>query len=93
VFKDVFVFTQFRPMESEEKIFVENFGKNIKKLRLERNLSQEMLANDANIPINQIGRIERAEIGTSINTAFKIAKALDISIASLFKFGNKVDGL
>ena len=43
-----------------------------------------MLANDANIPINQIGRIERAEISTSLSTIYKIVKALDIDIKDLF---------
>ena len=41
---------------------------------------------DANIPINQVGRIERAEINTSLITIYKIAKALDIEIKELFDF-------
>jgi hypothetical protein len=45
-----------------------------------------MLANDANIPINQIGRIERGEISTSLNTIYKIANALEIDIKELFNF-------
>lgn len=73
-------------MENEEKKFIEKFGKALKQIRTEKNLSQEMLANDANIPINQIGRIERAEISTSLSTIFKISKALDISIQDLFNF-------
>ena len=43
-----------------------------------------MLANDANIPINQIGRIERAEISTTLVTIYKIAKALEINPKDLF---------
>lgn len=43
-----------------------------------------MLANDVNIPINQIGRIERAEISTLLITIHKIAKALNISVIELF---------
>ena len=73
-------------MENSEKIFIKNFGEKLKKLRLEKKLSQEMLANDADIPINQIGRIERAEISTSLSTIFKIANALEIPIYSLFDF-------
>lgn len=73
-------------MENEEKLFLIKFGNNIKKIRSEKNLSQEMLANDANIPINQIGRIERAEIATSLSTIFKIAQALEISVQAFFKF-------
>jgi transcriptional regulator with XRE-family HTH domain len=77
---------QFYKVENEEKIFLKNIGNHLKKTRLEKKLSQEMLANDVGIPINQIGRIERAEISTSITTLFKIAKALDIDIKKLFDF-------
>ena len=71
-------------MENDEIILIKKFGEKLKKIRLEKNLSQEMLANDANIPINQIGRIERAEISTSLTTIFKIAKALNVNIKDLF---------
>lgn len=71
-------------MENSEKDFLKNFGNTLRIKRLDKNLSQEMLANDANIPINQIGRIERAEINTSLVTIYKIAKALDIDIKQLF---------
>jgi transcriptional regulator with XRE-family HTH domain len=76
-------------MEKDEKRFIENFGKKLKNIRIENNLSQEMLANDADIPINQIGRIERAEISTSLSTIFKISKALNIPIKELFDFETK----
>ncbi|HEX8575332.1 MAG TPA: helix-turn-helix transcriptional regulator [Flavobacterium sp.] len=52
--------------------------------RLQLNLSQEILSYDANIPRNQIGRIERGEISTSITTLHKICKALRIQIKELF---------
>ncbi len=37
------------------------FGANIKKLRLERNLSQESLANECNIDRTYISSIEKGE--------------------------------
>ena len=76
-------------MKIDEKKFAENFGKKIREVRIKANLSQEMLANDANIPINQVGRIERAEINTSINTIYKLAKALEINVKDLFDFEEK----
>ncbi len=82
----IFTFQHLTRMENAEKKFIINFGNLVKNIRIERNLSQEMLANDANIPINQIGRIERAEINTSIITIVKIAKALQINIKDLFDF-------
>ncbi len=76
-------------MENEEKKFIEKFGKTLKQIRTEKKLSQEMLANDANIPINQIGRIERGEISTSLSTIFKISRALEIPVQELFNFETK----
>lgn len=80
-----FLFLQISTMEISEKEFVDNFGFRVRKIRISKNLSQEMLANDANIPINQIGRIERAEINTSLITIYKIAKALEIDVKELFE--------
>ncbi|MCF6279701.1 MAG: helix-turn-helix domain-containing protein [Flavobacteriaceae bacterium] len=71
----------------EEEIFLLNFGKVLKQLRIGKGLSQEDLANDCNIPINQIGRIERAEINTTLLTVLKIAKALNISFKDFFSEG------
>ncbi|WP_395043948.1 helix-turn-helix domain-containing protein [Flavobacterium sp.] len=71
-------------MINEDKIFEKKLGERIKEIRISKKLSQEMLANDADIPINQIGRIERAEISTSLQTIYKIIKALDIKIKDLF---------
>ena len=73
-------------MKNEEQLFLSKFGNRLREIRLAKNLSQEMLANDADIPINQVGRIERAEISTSLNTIYKIAKALEIDIKELFDF-------
>lgn len=62
------------------------FGKRLHTLRIERNFSQEQLANDADMPINQVGRIERGEINTTISTAFALSNALNISTKDLFDF-------
>ncbi len=61
------------------------FGKSLKDMRTSRGLSQEELANDADIPINQIGRIERGEVNPSLSTLHSIASALNIRIRELLK--------
>lgn len=73
-------------VELDDKKFIKAFGEHLKNLRLEKNLSQEDLANDAEVPINQIGRIERAEIKTSLSTIYKISQALEIDPKKLFDF-------
>lgn len=70
-------------LEKSEKIFIKKVGQKLREKRLSKNLSQATLSYDANIPINQIGRIERGEINTSIGSLFKICKALDIDVSEL----------
>jgi transcriptional regulator with XRE-family HTH domain len=84
VFILISAYADFSSMKTDEEKFIKKFGETLRQIRLERNLSQEMLANDANIPINQIGRIERGEICTSILTIYKICKAIDLPITDLF---------
>ncbi|ANI90749.1 hypothetical protein A9P82_11400 [Arachidicoccus ginsenosidimutans] len=62
------------------------FGQNLKKIRTEKKLSQEQLANSCDLPISQIGRIERGEINTSLSHAFLIAKTMGIHPKQLFDF-------
>jgi len=69
---------------NEEEIQVlKKVGENIRLLRIERDLSQFDLASEAGIPKNQIGRIERAEINTTILTLHKIANALKVDTTLL----------
>lgn len=65
---------------------ITKFGKHLLKLRTQHDLSQEELANDADIPINQIGRIERGEINPSLSTLNAIARALDMKLSKLVDF-------
>ncbi len=70
----------------KNKKYIKAFGKNLKKLRKAEGLSQEDLANDADIPLSQVGRIERGEVNTTISTTYVLAKALDVEVYELFKF-------
>ncbi|WP_083557794.1 helix-turn-helix domain-containing protein [Leeuwenhoekiella marinoflava] len=70
---------------NEEIQLLNSIGGNIKELRLKKNYSQHDLAIEAEIPKNQIGRIERSDINTTILTLQKIAKALDVELIELMK--------
>lgn len=70
-------------------VFLKTFGKNLKEYRLNKGFSQEELAYAADIPISQVGRIERGEINTTISTVFAISKALEIDLDELFFFNKK----
>lgn len=69
----------------KNKAFIKAFGENLRTIRVSKGISQEDLANDADIPINQIGRIERGEINTTISTVYAISKALQLDILDLFR--------
>ena len=54
-------------------------GKNIKKYRREKGMSQETLAEKINLSVNYIGMLERSEKLPSLTTLIKIANALDVT--------------
>lgn len=73
-------------MNISEDTFIANLGIHIRQLREKKDMSQQDLANDSNIPKSQIARIERAKINTTVKTLVKIANALDIEPKDLLDF-------
>lgn len=67
----------------KDKKFLKKLGNHIKMLRTEKGLTQLDLAIKLNNYAEQIGRIERGELNSSICTLKKIAEGLDISLAEL----------
>lgn len=59
------------------------FGGRLRAARLKRGLSQEKLAELANVHRNYIGMLERAERNPSLVNIKKIAKALKVKVGSL----------
>ena len=60
-------------------------GSRIRKIRAERSVSQEGLADPAGVHRTYIGMIERGEKNFTVLSARKITTALDISLAQLFE--------
>lgn len=73
-------------MEVSEDKFLINLGMHIRRLRELKNLSQEDLATDSEIPKIQIQRIELAKINTTVKTLVKIANALGVEPKTLLDF-------
>lgn len=57
---------------------------NLRKMRHERNLSQEALADLAGIHRNYLGGIERCERNVELDNLQKLAVALNVPVAELF---------
>ena len=67
----------------DSKEILHAFGVRVRELRLEKNLSQEELADLSNLHRTYIGMIERAEKNLTLLNIDKIAKALEISLSDL----------
>ncbi len=69
-----------------DKKFLIDFGKNLKRIRVEKNISQAELAYSINVEISQISRLERGQLNSGIYSVFLIAKYLKVSPKELFDF-------
>lgn len=70
-------------MTNEEKQIVLHFSLNMKACRESQGISQEKLAEYANLHRTYIGSIERGEKIPSLVTVVKIAKALKVDVSQL----------
>lgn len=70
----------------KNKKLIKALGSQIRYLRIEKGFSQEDLANEADIPLSQIGRIERGETNATISTLFVISEALGLELKILVDF-------
>lgn len=66
----------------------EEVGKRIKALRMQNGLSQEDLALKSNLDRTYITYVENAKKNVTVETLYKITKALDISLSDFFDMEN-----
>jgi len=71
----------------ELKLFRRKLGETIRKLRKTSGLSQERLAEAADMSTTYLGEIERGERNCSIDSLKKISKGLGIRMETLFPNG------
>lgn len=74
-------------MESKHGI-LNLFGENVRKYRRILSISQEELANKANLHRTYIGMIERAEKNITLVNIEKIANALEVKIEDLLRISD-----
>ncbi len=76
-----------KKMHSEdEKLFLKKFGLNVKRLRMELNLSQAEVAFRLGMTTQSLSDIENGKTDCQQTTAYLIAKALGIEMIKLYLF-------
>jgi len=66
--------------------YIDAFGLNLKRIRLQKKLSREKLAAYSDIEVMQVYRIETGRINTTISTVLALAKGLEIHPRKLLDF-------
>lgn len=72
-------------MATKEQKFLKAFGERLAKLRKSRGLSQEKLADRAGLHAVAITYIETGKRLPKLNTVYKLASGLGVSVEELFK--------
>lgn len=62
------------------------FGNHLRNLRLQRSISQEKLAELADLHRTYVGDIERGRRNPTLLSLIKIAAALDVTVSELISF-------
>ena len=70
----------------QDQILIEEFGKRIRQLRTERNLSQEELSFQTGFHRTYIGMVERGERNISLSNIGVFASTFEMSVSELFEF-------
>lgn len=73
-------------MELNKEILQKNFGLHVKKLRLQKGLTQVEVSSSMNKDQQSLQRIESGKVSPSLFYLFQLAQSLDVTIAELMKF-------
>ena len=68
-----------------------SLGHRLRELRQDRALSQEQVANIADITAAYLGQVERGTKNITVHTLTKVCKALNISLAEFFNIAKEHD--
>lgn len=73
-------------LELNKEILQKNFGLHVKKLRLQKGLTQVEVSSSMNKDQQSLQRIESGKVSPSLFYLFQLAQSLDVTIAELMKF-------
>ena len=81
-----------RPAKSSKLPAQQRFALNVRTLRLKQQITQERLAELADLHVNYVGSVERGERNVSVQNIEKIANALGVDIRRLFDEVKPISG-
>jgi transcriptional regulator with XRE-family HTH domain len=70
---------------ASSKSILKVFGQNVRRIRLEKGLSQRKLSALCEIDNADISRMENGEINVTLNTVVQLAEALEVPYMKLLK--------
>ena len=70
----------------EKSKFQEALGERIKRIRLDKSMSQTLLANQCGIEKANLSRIESGQANPTVLTLLKISAALQVPVVEFFKY-------
>lgn len=73
--------------------FAQQLGRRMRRARIERGITQTELALSAKVGANYIPRLERGEMVPSVEAAYRVAKALGVSLDELCGKALKKEGV
>jgi len=72
-------------VSGKKRDFKKEVGIHMAQMSREKGLSQSQLANDAEIDLSTLSRMERGQLNFTIDTVIKIAKVLDVAPSELLR--------
>ena len=81
-----FILYRMKYLRDQEGL--DRFGERLRQIRQEKGLTQEDLGAKMGMEFNQIGRVERGVINSSLSMVFTLAKALEVDVRELFDFSS-----
>ena len=69
----------------KDDVNLKPLGATVRRLRRERGLTQEDLAEKTGLHTNHIGGVERGERNITMATLFSLARALEVKVTVLFE--------
>lgn len=87
IFIKILATLQLYMANSKDKLnFQIQFGKRIKALRKEKNLSLRKLSQRCNLDYSDIAKYEKGEVNMQLSTIYELAVGLQLSPKELFEF-------